>query len=122
MEREYEILKIIDKTCHVDPDNTNCMKITVKTQNPNKVWHELGENVLSKLPFDKIKSEILTESIYKGRLRYNKFELFYPVNDDKAREVNIEVKDKKGLTIFIIGNFSYKIAKERGDAEQRLGM
>ena len=107
----------VDEISIVDPDSTRHIKISVKIRNPNKVQYELHENVLSESQSSGDKSKILTNVIYKGRLRNNNFDFFYCIDSEIGRKISFTVKDKNGLTLFIIGDFSYKPG-ERGDADQ----
>jgi len=108
----------VNKTYSITPADTSYIKITVKVRNPNKAWYELNENVLVEPQFGKIKGKILTMVVYRGKLRYNAFEIVHSIGDGKAKNINIGVKGKGDFQIFTVGDFSYKIVNEGRDAEQ----
>ena len=110
----------VGETYYVDPDNTSYVKITVRIRNPNKVWYELKENVFSKQLFGKGKSKASTEGIYKGRLRFNKFEIHHFVKNNTMRKINVEVMDKDKTPLFIIGDFSYKVVRPDSEDNENL--
>lgn len=102
----------VNKTHDVDPNDTSYVKIVIKVRNPNKALYELIESVSDK-PSGAIKREILTNSMYKGRLRYKSFEIFYPITEEISRDISFEIKGKEGLTLCVIGDFSYKTIERR---------
>jgi len=101
----------VDETYYVDPDSTRYIKITVKVRNPNKAWYELTERCSQAPVIGRGKTNISTKGIYKGRLRYNKFDIFYFTANNTERKHSIEVKDKGGMSIIRIGTFSYKVIR-----------
>jgi len=99
----------VDKIYYVDSKKTKYIMVSIKIKNLKKAEYQLVERCTFKPVVGSGKSGVAGNLIYKGRLRYNTFNIRHDIVPNTFKKISFELYDKRGTQLLEIGRFSYKM-------------